>query len=269
MPKERIRKYDPLNREFVDFYDDPLVEEIIEAGSSTSIPFPEKDYEVSDGPAASFFDEETQSEQWGYHTHFEPRRNALKKELARAALNWATNRALRSDKPTNHQVIEALKDVETASHRVFMSLGIRPDGSVDDIPHALKGGALFAAAATEINDPHIDTGGVVNDALFGVRSLFRWSQQAQKMRKRRKAKSPKGNSGDKALDVWIYELQGIWLDFFQQLKPSIRKDATGSHSTGPTLRFIQTAMRPYQKGDGMTEDAIAKRLSRIQLPIKF
>ncbi len=200
------------------------------------------------------------------------RKKHLEYQLQRAVQYWYIESQFQSE-PTAAQLNKRFEQIEKACDRVFKSLSIEPNQGVDDIPSSIRRGGLLPLALREAEKlggfPTYSSEGLLRDAITGVERLRRWAQGAKARQKYlANRSSEKRHSGDVALNQWIGELAGIWIEIFE--KELTRSTGTpgsknAGRTIGPLVHFIEACLRPVMSEATPSRNKIGDRV----LPLFF
>lgn len=193
------------------------------------------------------------------------RRTVLSKRLE-AAAQWWHVQGDDQTRPTSKQIADRCELIENRAVALLKALGT-PDGRLDQMPDALRFGALQAAAATDPEEyPNQPGAERLGNAVDGIERLRRWSRSI-KSRNRSKKPIPreKRHAGDKALDELFSELTGIYFDVFKRM-PRISVGKTGSQNegepVGPFIRYMRACLTPLMGDVTPSDHAIRERWRR-------
>jgi len=249
MAKRSIEEFDPVAafHESVarQYYSDEEIDRIIKAGGGPPNRVARKHTLEQDG--------EIKSVQIDFQ-------DALKMELETFAHNYSMNRAS-AVRPTPAQLKQRLESIQAKAKKLLIELDVGINGKVEDMPSALRNGALLAAAAVETGEdgePHLQK------AIEGVQSIWRLAKIASEQKERSIAIGPPySRQSDHDIDELFCCLIMIWGNLFEK-RVTTSYDPIEGTAGGPLINFIRLCLEPLDvPNKSKSPDAIRERVKKV------
>jgi hypothetical protein len=172
-----------------------------------------------------------------------------------AAATWYRLNAAtpRGKDPTPTMMTRSLKQIANAARKLLRHLGVydyrkAPDGP-GDLALLERLASTNEGTEDEIIKATAQIGRLVEifDAVDAIRCLELCAHEAAKDAKRiSRLTVPKGRRGDRALNIWIADMMGLYQEFTGKV-PRVSTITTGPNrgkATGPFVRFLHAASKP-------------------------